>query len=339
MLPALISCLQLPADEQASPKLHEDDAEIRRLACLTLNNLSTPMENKAVMVLGQHSHRLVETLLHVIETASPESHLCMICLYNLSFLDDGVDVLLSYCPGGKEEGQYQSTSVEGSSGNSTEGNDDGDDGSASFGSPRSNNSPSKFSRRRHRHHRIGGTAIPTSPIQHDGTGLSCPALQNDHSLLRVLEAMVRTYSPFLQSAVSSVEKEAIRWMVGMLCNFCKDSSKSQQISLILQTELIPCAIQNLKNSVRPMNQWTENSLEEFTLILFCHLVNVDVGRTALHKMNALDAVEPIIGKGGIHDHRAGAVRCALVGEVDGKAGYEMAESLPDAVIGKKRYYG
>ena len=306
VMPVLITCLQLPKDEQ-TPKPHEDDAEIRRLSCLTLNNLSTPMENKAVMVLGQHSHRLVETLLHVIETASPESHLCMICLYNLSFLEDGVDVLLNYCPG--EERQHQPTSVEASSGYACTAEANDDDGSASLGS--------KVSRRRHRHHRIGATAIPTSPLQQDETDLSWPALQNDHSLLRVLEAMVRTYSPFLQSTVTSVERETIRWTVGMLCNFCRDTRKVQRIALILQTELIPCVIQNLKTTIRPMNQWTAESLEEFTLTLLCHLAKIETGRIALSKMGALGAIEPIIGKGGIHDHRAGIIRGALVGGEEG----------------------
>lgn len=35
---------------------------------------------------------------------------------------------------------------------------------------------------------------------------------------------------------------------------------------------------------------------------------------ALNDTGALGAIEPIIGKGGIHDHRAGVIRCALVGE-------------------------
>lgn len=326
VLPVLVACLQLPTDEQPTSKFHEDDAEIRRLASLTLNNLSTPMENKAVMVLGQHSNALVETLLRAIEMASPESHLCMICLYNLSYLEDGVDVLLNFCPG-EEAGSYQS-SVDGSSGQLTEGKVP--DGNASFESSRSNNSSYKFSHGRHRHHRIGATAIPISPLQHGGAEMSCPALQNDHSLLRVLESIVRTYSPFLQSAVASVEREAIRWTLGMLCNVCKDPSKTQRIALILQTELIPCAVDNLKNTVRPMNQWTEKSMEEFTLILLCHLAKTEVGRAALNRLDVLDAIKPMIGKGGIHDHRAGVIRCALVrGEEENGEESKIGVTSPD----------
>ena len=66
-----------------------------------------------------------------------------------------------------------------------------------------------------------------------------------------------------------------------------------------------------------MNQWIENSMEGFSLVLLCHLVKVQTGRDALSRMNVLDAIEPIIGKGGIHDHRAGVIRCALMdGEED-----------------------
>ena len=66
-----------------------------------------------------------------------------------------------------------------------------------------------------------------------------------------------------------------------------------------------------------MNQWTAESLEEFTLTLLCHLAKIETGRIALSNMGALGAIEPIIGKGGIHDHRAGIIRCALVGGEEG----------------------
>ena len=60
-----------------------------------------------------------------------------------------------------------------------------------------------------------------------------------------------------------------------------------------------------------------------------------MGRMALSNMGALSAIEPIIGKGGIHDHRAGIVRCALVGggEGGGNERIGITETSPD--IGKK----
>jgi len=299
VLPVLLSCLQTSSspDGKAS-KLHEDEVEIRRLSCLILNNLSTPVENKAVMSLGEHSQDLLTTLMEVIETASPESHLCVICLYNLSFLDDAVDVLLNFCPG-------QETAEEPMKASGHTADDD-----ESFGSPRSTSS-TKIS-----HHRIGAKSIPCSPLSNGDDG--CLALQNDRSLLRVLESMVRTYSPFLLSSVTSVEGEAVRWSVGLLCNFCKDTANnSSRIEMILQTELVSHVVTNFGKTPRPMNQWAENSIEEFSLVLLCHLVKVKAGRDALSKTNVLGAIEPIIGKGGIHDHRAGVIRCALMsGEED-----------------------
>lgn len=300
VLPVLLSCLQTSSTspDGKAAKLHEEDVEIRRLSCLILNNLSTPVENKAVMVLGEHSQDLLQTLVQVIETASPESHLCVICLYNLSFLDDAVDVLLNFCPGQEAAEEHLKASGHMA--------DDED----SFGSPRSTSS-TKISR----HRRIGAKSIPCSP--RPSSNVSCLALQNDHSLLRVLESMVRTYSPFLLSSVTSVEGEAVRWSVGLLCNFCKGANSPHHIEMILQTELIPHVVTNLGNTPRQMNQWAENSLEEFSLILLCHLVKVKAGRDALSRTNVMDAIEPIIGKGGIHDHRAGVIRCALMnGEED-----------------------
>ena len=302
VLPVLLSCLQTSSspDGKAS-KLHEDEVEIRRLSCLILNNLSTPVENKAVMSLGEHSQDLLTTLVEVIETASPESHLCVICLYNLSFLDDAVDVLLNFCPGQEKAEEQMKASGH------TSYDEDGD---TSFGSPRSTSS-TKIS-----HHRIGAKSIPCSALSISDDG--CFALQNDRSLLRILESMVRTYSPFLLSSITSVEGEAVRWSVGLLCNFCKDTANCpHRIDMILQTELVPHIVTNLGKTPRPMNQWTENSLEEFSLVLLCHLVKVKAGRDALRKTKVLDAIEPIIGKGGIHDHRAGVIRCALMsGEED-----------------------
>ena len=300
VLPVLLSCLQTssPSPDGKAAKLHEEDIAIRRLSCLILNNLSTPIENKAVMVLGEHSQDLLQTLVQVIETASPESHLCVICLYNLSFLDDAVDVLLNFSPGQEAAVEHMKAS-----GHTADDED-------SFGSPRSTSS-TKISR----HRRIGAKSIPCSP--RPSGNVCCLALQNDHSLLRVLESMVRTYSPFLLSSVTSVEGEAVRWCVGLLCNFCKGANSPHHIEMILQTELIPHVVTNLGNTPRQMNQWAENSLEEFSLVLLCHLVKVKAGRDALSRTNVLDAIEPIIGKGGIHDHRAGVIRCALMnGEED-----------------------
>lgn len=68
----------------------------RRLACLTLNNLSIPFENKAVMSFGPSSDILLDSVLQVIQNGCPETYLCCILFMNLTFLDDAKLKLVEY---------------------------------------------------------------------------------------------------------------------------------------------------------------------------------------------------------------------------------------------------
>lgn len=68
----------------------------RRLACLILNNLSIPFENKRAMV-GDDA--LLNALLEVMRPPlPPETYLACICLMNLSFLEESHQKLMHYCP-------------------------------------------------------------------------------------------------------------------------------------------------------------------------------------------------------------------------------------------------
>ena len=73
-----------------------DYADDRRLACLTMNNLSIPFENKAVMAFGPSCTVLFDSILHVIQNGQPESYLCCILLMNLAYLDDARIKLVRY---------------------------------------------------------------------------------------------------------------------------------------------------------------------------------------------------------------------------------------------------
>jgi hypothetical protein len=75
-----------------------DSSKERRLACLILNDLSIPFDNKAVMVLGEQRDVLFMTLLEVIQNGYPEAYLCCVCFMNLSILDDGKTQLMNYEP-------------------------------------------------------------------------------------------------------------------------------------------------------------------------------------------------------------------------------------------------
>lgn len=78
--------------------LTQESGDGRHLACLALNNLSIPTENKRVMALGPASKDVIGGLCRVIAEDKQESYLCCICLMNLSFLEASITSILSYAP-------------------------------------------------------------------------------------------------------------------------------------------------------------------------------------------------------------------------------------------------
>lgn len=84
--------------------LTQESGDGRHLACLALNNLSIPTENKRVMALGPASKDVIGGLCKVIAEDKQESYLCCICLMNLSFLEASITSILHHPPSadGKE---------------------------------------------------------------------------------------------------------------------------------------------------------------------------------------------------------------------------------------------
>jgi hypothetical protein len=84
--------------------LTQESGDGRHLACLALNNLSIPTENKRVMALGPASKDVIGGLCKVIAEDKQESYLCCICLMNLSFLEASITSILLHSPAadGKE---------------------------------------------------------------------------------------------------------------------------------------------------------------------------------------------------------------------------------------------
>ena len=78
--------------------LTQDSGDGRHLACLALNNLSIPTENKRVMALGPASSAVIGGLCKVIAEDKQESYLCCICLMNLSFLEASITTMLQHSP-------------------------------------------------------------------------------------------------------------------------------------------------------------------------------------------------------------------------------------------------
>ena len=78
--------------------LTQESGDGRHLACLALNNLSIPTENKRVMALGHSSSAVIGGLCKVIAEDKQESYLCCICLMNLSFLEASITSMLQHSP-------------------------------------------------------------------------------------------------------------------------------------------------------------------------------------------------------------------------------------------------
>lgn len=78
--------------------LTQESGDGRHLACLALNNLSIPTENKRVIALGPSSTAVIEGLCRVIAEDKQESYLCCICLMNLSFLEACITTMLRHSP-------------------------------------------------------------------------------------------------------------------------------------------------------------------------------------------------------------------------------------------------
>eukprot|EP00553_Chaetoceros_curvisetus_P010240 CAMPEP_0204627216 /NCGR_PEP_ID=MMETSP0717-20131115/13241_1 /ASSEMBLY_ACC=CAM_ASM_000666 /TAXON_ID=230516 /ORGANISM="Chaetoceros curvisetus" /LENGTH=516 /DNA_ID=CAMNT_0051643383 /DNA_START=18 /DNA_END=1568 /DNA_ORIENTATION=- len=84
-----------------SPLAHcltQESGDGRHLACLALNNLSIPTENKRVMALGPAAKDVIGGLCKVIAEDKQESYLCCICLMNLSFLEASITSILQHSP-------------------------------------------------------------------------------------------------------------------------------------------------------------------------------------------------------------------------------------------------
>lgn len=78
--------------------LTQESGDGRHLACLALNNLSIPTENKRVMALGPASKDVIGGLCKVIAEDKQESYLCCICLMNLSFLEASITTIMQHSP-------------------------------------------------------------------------------------------------------------------------------------------------------------------------------------------------------------------------------------------------
>jgi hypothetical protein len=218
--------------------LTQESGDGRHLACLALNNLSIPTENKRVMALGPASKNVIGGLCKVIAEDKQESYLCCICLMNLSFLEASITSILQHSP---------------------------------------------------------------SP---DGKEIA--PLDNPASLIRVLEKLLSN-SPAAPKT-SSGKSEGVRWACGLIKNLAKSEENA---TVIGQTNIPKCVIENIRASTAPPSRWTSNSLEDFSLFVILNLAQWPGSREALIKAGAVDVVKPIMAEGDLQGLKA-TMACAFL---------------------------
>ena len=262
VISALATCLISMESQYKEIELLYD--EIRRLACLILNNLSIPKENKSVIIRSRHWTRLLEQITTVMKLQIPEAtYLCCICLMNLTMARDAVEPIMMFTPR-KESAPDQSSTLRSSGLGLRKSSIDARD----WGKfPTSKRITSRK---------------PTPPRYRRSTSDS-PWLDDPNSLLRCLEKLMRDQQPFLMSKAFSVEGESIRWAVGLLRNM---TIKHRHCVVIAKTEIPALVLGVLERTPHHVIKWTNNSTEEMALTVLDQLAASPAGSEKLKDCGA-----------------------------------------------------
>lgn len=141
-------------------------------------------------------------------------------------------------------------------------------------------------------------------------------LARSNSLLRTLERVMLTFLPCLAAQkttkkrrrVRSAEAEGLRWAVGFLRNVTAAEAHAR---LVARTEIPRVVVECVRSSPRPTVEWTKDSTEEMALQVMCNMAQWPECNAVLRGGGGIEAVEPIIGVGGIHDFRATMIKYSL----------------------------
>ncbi|KAL7442272.1 hypothetical protein ACHAXH_007804 [Discostella pseudostelligera] len=314
--------------------------ENRRLILWTLNNLSIPYENKASMALGSNSTKLLQALTKIMELNLPESYLCCICLLNLTFYGNVIRNVALFLPPPLPQSLNKMrlarsqtlacSSHKTSSPNSTDNNTSVHHSrvrSLDMTTTRPLSGKKKFT--------FGSIAEGGE----DGGKRISNALGNSSSLIRVVEQMMLVNTPYLLTSVRSVQGEVIRWSCGFIRNVTyvgggggvggeinngivdsgsptqgalPNEEPNEEICLLLsQTEIPRLMAQYVKDSPRPIIEWTKDSLEDMCLGAMCNMAQWQSTRDALWRAGAFHSLKKLEECPGIHGYRARAIRCSL----------------------------
>ena len=131
-------------------------------------------------------------------------------------------------------------------------------------------------------------------------------LENSNSACRILERVIQT-CPYPPSK-ATVQSEAVRWT----CVILKYCSKSEiNCSMIAKTTIPAYIVGYLNYTKNPLVKWTNGSVEDSSLQIILHMCQWSETKELLKRLNTVRVLQPIIGKGGIHDYRAVTVTCNL----------------------------
>jgi hypothetical protein len=253
----------------------------RLLACLALNNLSIPTENKRVMTAGPSSKAILAGLCKAIAEDKPEAYLCCICLMNLSFLGTSLTAILQYCPRHGGAGGENAIMMD----------------------PLEN--PNSFLRVLEKLLSKNSVSIPTShgairsawgwplskarsdersALMMGNSPVQLPA--NNNAIARFFENIL---TPMPLNAVKT-KPDCIRWACGLI----KNLAKSKENAALLGRTTIPSSIVDIIRAAAPVSKWTSNSLEDFSLFIVLHLAQWPISREALLDAGAVQVVKPIM---------------------------------------------
>eukprot|EP00554_Chaetoceros_debilis_P008771 CAMPEP_0194102364 /NCGR_PEP_ID=MMETSP0150-20130528/2982_1 /TAXON_ID=122233 /ORGANISM="Chaetoceros debilis, Strain MM31A-1" /LENGTH=466 /DNA_ID=CAMNT_0038789299 /DNA_START=118 /DNA_END=1514 /DNA_ORIENTATION=- len=284
-IPCIANCLAVLHDQ------HENQSEIRRLACLSLKNLSIPFENKNIMVHGPYFISLLGMLLQVIRAKVSDTYLACIILMNLTYLTDGVEKIITYSPQQQAlalnmremdmctpttKSSYRPTPpLRPRSTSKKRATIDPRDWDT-FPSAKRPLSPAKIRQ-------------PTPP-RHCRSNSKMPFLGDGSSLLRSLEKLMCDQQPFLMSTATSMEGESIRWTVGCLRNLTR---KDRHCTMVAKTEIPRLLLTFVEKSPHKITAWLKSSLEEMCLSVIGQLASSREGKNVLQSLQTVVILERI----------------------------------------------
>lgn len=136
-------------------------------------------------------------------------------------------------------------------------------------------------------------------------------LDDSKSLLRTMELLLKTYSQFLGKKVLSVEGEAVRWTTGLLRNL---TSTKQGAIVVSQTDIPSLILSYVRDSNKPLHEWTLDSLEDLSLQVLVNLATHEQSAECLKLLKAQHAFDFIVNQaqeGSIHVVRASFLQIHL----------------------------